>query len=187
MSILPINVYGDTILRKKARKVNDVDGKTVEFIKNMFESMHNASGIGLAANQVGSGKSIFVVDVSTVEGYEKVKPIVFINPEILLNSEEKILMEEGCLSLPYLRAEVERPKIIQVKYFDTDLKEHTLEADKLLARVIQHEYDHLKGIMFVDRIPEEEKNEFKPELKKIRKRKIDADYPIAKPQKVKAY
>lgn len=185
MSIIPINVYGDNILRKKAIPVSDVDAKTVELIKSMFDSMHNASGIGLAANQVGSGHSLFVVDLSAVEGYEKTKPIVFINPVISAKSDENIYMEEGCLSIPNLRAEVERPKLIEIKFLDTNLKEHSIEADKLLARVIQHEYDHLQGVMFIDRITEEERKQLKMDLDDIRKRNIDADYPISKLKKEK--
>lgn len=140
--------------------------------------MHNAGGVGLAANQVGYDKSLFIVDLSQVEGYEKQKQIVMINPEIKLFSEEKVIIEEGCLSIPYLRAEVERPGMIKINYYDTDMKEHTLEADKFLARVIQHEFDHLQGVMFVDRLTEQERKRLKGELNKIKKRKIDADYPI---------
>jgi peptide deformylase len=179
MSIIPINVYGDNILRKKAKKLTDVDGKTIEFIKNMFDSMHNACGIGLAANQVGSNKSLFVVDLSMVEGYEKTKPIVFINPEITGKSSKNIYMEEGCLSLPNLRAEIERPEVIEITYFDTDLKERSLEADELLARVILHEFDHLQGVMFVDHLNEDDRKKLTPELNKIKKRKIDSDYPLS--------
>jgi peptide deformylase len=185
MSIVPIYVFGDNILRKKAKKLTDIDAETVRLIKNMFESMRNANGIGLAANQVGSDKSIFVVDVSPIEGYEKIKPVVMINPEIKLASDEKILMEEGCLSIPNLRSEIERPKLIEISYFDTDFKEHKIEADELFARVIQHEYDHLKGIMFVDRISEDERKELKQDLIDIKNRKIEADYPINELKKTK--
>jgi peptide deformylase len=185
MSILPINVYGDTILRKKARKLTDINAETVRLIKNMFDSMHNASGIGLAANQVGSDKSIFVIDLSVVEGYEKQKPIVMINPIIKAFSEEKIIMEEGCLSIPNLRSEVYRPELIEIAYYDTDFKEHKIEADDLFARVIQHEYDHLQGIMFVDRIDDLERKELKKELIDIKNRKIEADYPITEQKKKK--
>jgi len=147
--------------------------------------MHNAGGVGLAANQVGADKSLLIVDLSTVEGYEKQKPLVMINPEIKLRSDEKVVIEEGCLSIPYLRAEVKRPKIIEINYYDTDMKEHTLEADKFLSRVIQHEYDHLNGVMFVDHLADEEKKRLKGELNKIKKRNIEADYPITEAKRVK--
>lgn len=179
MSILPITIYGDKILREKTKPVSDVDIQTIKEIKAMFATMRNANGIGLAANQVGLNKSIFVIDVSPVEGYEKIKPIVMINPKIILTSDDKIRMEEGCLSVPNLRAEVIRPKEIKVAYQDTDMNELTLEANELFARVIQHEFDHLQGVFFTDKISEEEKKKIKKELNRIKTRKIDVDYPIA--------
>ena len=178
MAVLPITVYGDKILRKKATKVTEVDLKTIELIKNMFDTMRNANGIGLAANQVGSDKSIFVVDISQVEDYEDTKPIALINPKIINRSEKKILMEEGCLSIPDVREEVRRPESITIVYHDTDLKEHTMEADGLMARVMQHEYDHLQGILFTDLLPDDVKKRYKRDINKIRKRKVEIDYPI---------
>lgn len=178
MALLPITLYGDKILRKKAGKVMEIDFETVELIKDMFDTMRNANGIGLAANQVGDNNSIFVIDVSVVEGYEKIKPIAAINPEIINRSDEKITMEEGCLSIPNVRAEILRPKQITLKYFDSDMKEHRLDADELLARVIQHEYDHLQGILFTDLISAELKKSFKNNLNDIKKRKIDIEYPV---------
>ena len=109
MKILPITQYGDQILRKTVNKVEAVDDATIEIIQNMFATMRNANGIGLAGNQVGLDKQIFVVDISPVEGYEHIKPIVMINPEIIGQSDEKIIMEEGCLSLPEYRVAVEEP------------------------------------------------------------------------------
>ncbi|MBZ0198417.1 MAG: peptide deformylase, partial [Ignavibacteriaceae bacterium] len=100
MSLLRIAIYGDKILRKKAQKVSDINFNTIEIIKNMFETMRNACGIGLAANQIGTDKQIFIVDISVVEGYEKVKPLVFINPSISEVSDEEVIFEEGCLSIP---------------------------------------------------------------------------------------
>ncbi len=179
MAIMPITVCGDTILRKKGKKVSESNNKLVKLITDMFETMRSANGIGLAANQVGSNKSIFIVDISPVEGYEDTKPIVFINPNIVERSIETSSIEEGCLSLPDLRAEVIRPKRITIDYEDTDLKKQSLEADDLLARVIQHEYDHLQGILFTDLVDEETKKMFKKPLNKIKKRKIDVDYPIS--------
>jgi peptide deformylase len=179
MSILQINVYDDKILRKKTKPLVDVDFETVEFIQNMFETMRKASGIGLAATQVGSEKSFFIVDISSIEGYEKHKPLVAINPQIINKSDETKVIEEGCLSLPGLRMEVVRPAAITLKFFDTDLKEHRLDADELLARVIQHEYDHLEGILFFDHLPPDVQKKIRPELNKIKKRKVEVDYPIA--------
>lgn len=179
MSLLPITVYGDKILRKKVDPVTKIDDKTIEIIKYMFDTMKNANGIGLAANQIGWNKQIFVVDISQVEGYEKIKPITMINPKIVDKSDETVSIEEGCLSIPDVRAEVIRPKEITIKYFDLDLNEQQIDADDLYSRVIQHEYDHLKGILFTDLISDELKKQLKKSLNKIQKRKIDIDYPIS--------
>lgn len=178
MSIIPITVYGDKILRQKTEPVNAVTDKLIVKIKNMFDTMRNANGIGLAANQVGYTDSIFVIDLEGVEGYEKFKPVVMINPKIILHSDEKVKREEGCLSLPNLRAEVERSKIIKVQYLNTDEEEIEVEADDLFARVILHEYDHLIGKMIPDRVSDEIKNKLQDELTKIKKREVDIDYPI---------
>jgi peptide deformylase len=107
MSIIPNTVYGDKILRQKTQDVNAVSDELIKKIKDMFDTMHNARGIGLAANQVGFRDSLFIIDLKGVEGYEKVKPVAMINPKILLHSDEKVIAEEGCLSLPSLAAEVE--------------------------------------------------------------------------------
>ena len=171
MALLPITLYGDNILRKKVDKVTEVDLKTIELIKNMFDTMKNASGIGLAANQV-------VIDISPVEGYEEHKPTALINPEIVNFSQEKVFIEEGCLSIPDIRAEVERPKSIKIKYQDADLVEHEIEATDLLARVMQHEFDHLQGVLFIDKINDKVRKSMNEELNKIKKRSIDVDYPV---------
>jgi peptide deformylase len=179
MSILPITVCGDKILRKKAAKVLKVDDKILKLIDDMFETMDNANGIGLAANQVGANRRLFVVDISKVEDYEDVKPLVLINPKIIEKSVETISYEEGCLSIPDQREDVIRPKQITIEFQDKELNTHTIEADDLLARVIQHEYDHLLGILFTDLVDEETKKRLKKPLNKIRKRKIEVDYPIS--------
>lgn len=183
MSILPITIYGDKILTKKVEKVKEIDFKTVELIKNMFDTMKNSNGIGLAANQVGVNKAIFVVDISEIKDYENYKPMVVINPEIVSRSKEKVKMEEGCLSIPSIRAEIERPKSIVFKYQDSDLKEHQIEVDELLARVLQHEYDHLQGILFTNYFDEKLMQKFKDQLNKIKNREIEVDYPVTKVQR----
>ena len=179
MASLPVTMCGDKILRKKVAKVTKVDNENIKLIKNMFDTMRNAHGIGLAANQVGADRAIIIVDISLVEGFEEVKPIVLINPEITKYSDEKSVLEEGCLSIPDIREEVVRPKSITIKYQDTDLKEQTMEVDSLLARVIQHEYDHLQGILFTDLVDDEAKKRLKKPLSKIKKRKIEVEYPIS--------
>jgi len=181
--IIPIRVFGDKILRQKTKPIKDIDDNLINFIANMYKTMEQAHGIGLAANQVGLDKSVFIVDISHVEGYEKFTPITFINPTIKSFSDEISSFNEGCLSLPNLRGEVNRPKAIEIVYYDINMKEQKIEADDLLARVIQHEYDHLQGILFTDRLDKNLKEKIKPELLKIKRGEVEIDYEIYRPRK----
>lgn len=178
MAIVPITVYGDKILRQKAKPVSAVDDALIEKIKNMLDTMRNANGVGIAANQLGYRESVFVIDLKGVDGYEKFKPVIMINPKIVSESDELVKLEEGCLSLPNLRAEVERPAEIKIRYLDTDEKEKELDTNEFFARVILHEYDHLLGKMIPDRVDEDMKNKLKQELTRIMNRDIEIDYPI---------
>ncbi|MBU1095399.1 MAG: peptide deformylase [Bacteroidetes bacterium] len=178
MAIIPITIYGDKILREKTKKVKQVDDEVIQNIRDMFETMRAAHGIGLAANQVGLNKSIFVIDLTPVEGYEESSPLVMINPVITAESDDSVIYEEGCLSLPNLRADVERAEAIEIKYLDTDEKEQIIEADDWMARVILHEYDHLIGKMIPDRVAQDIKKKLKGELTDIMNRNMDVDYPI---------
>lgn len=178
MEILPITVYGDEILTQVAKPIKQIDDNIIEIIQNMFSTMRNANGIGLAGNQVGLDKQIFIIDVSPVEDYEHIKPIVMINPEIVKYSDEKVIMEEGCLSLPELRADVERSENIIVKYLSPAEQEEEIEASDLFARVILHEYDHLIGKMIPDRVSESERLKMQNFLSQIRNREVDCDYPL---------
>lgn len=176
MAVLPITVYGDKILKQKTKPVKQIDDEIIGNIRDMFQTMRNASGIGFAANQMGLNKSIFVIDLTVMEEYADSKPMVFINPIITLESDEEVIYEEGCLSLPLLRADVQRPERIEIKYLDTDEKEQVLEADDWLARVIQHEYDHLLGKMIPDRVEAEIKKRLKGQLSDIMNRRVKIDY-----------
>jgi len=178
MAILPITIYGDKILRKTAKPINTVDDEIITIIQNMFLTMRNANGIGLAGNQVGLDKQIFVIDVSPVEEYEHIKPIVMINPKIIKQSDEKIIMEEGCLSLPELRVDIERAENIIVKYLSPAEQEEEIEASGLFARVILHEYDHLIGKMIPDRVNDEERKKMQDLLMLISDREVECEYPI---------
>lgn len=178
MAILPITIYGDKILRKTVKPIKSIDDDIIEVIQNMFRTMRNASGIGLAGNQVGLDKQIFIVDVSPVEDYEHIKPVVMINPKIIKKSDEKVIMEEGCLSIPELRADVERSENIIIKYLSPAEQEEEIEAGDLFARVILHEYDHLIGTMFPDRVADYERLKMQDFLTQITNREIDCDYPI---------
>ncbi len=177
MAVLPINIYGDEILRQKAKKVTKVDDKLLSFIEDMFETMKKSDGIGLAATQVGKRIQILVADISEIEGYEHIKPMVVINPKILL-SEGESSMEEGCLSLPGLRVNVKRPEKIRLRYNDIDMKEHIEDYEGLAARVLQHEIDHLNGKLIIDYLSKTEKEKVKPLLDKMIKREIEVHYPI---------
>ncbi len=178
MALLPITQYGDSILRKTVKPIKAIDDEIILTIRNMFNTMRNANGIGLAGNQVGLDKQIFVIDVSPVEGYEHIKPVVMINPKIIKKSDEKVIIEEGCLSLPELRVDVERAESIIVKYLSVAEEEEEIEAHDLFARVILHEYDHLIGKMIPDRIDSEERKKIQPILQQIINREIPCEYPI---------
>lgn len=191
MSMLPIYTYNQSVLRKKARPVKSVDDEVTRFVEDMIETMHKANGIGLAANQVGSLQRVLVVDVSEAlkekEASENAEtdepppearsPLVMINPVILLE-EGELVMEEGCLSIPDIREEVKRPEAIQVKYKDLKMQDNELFADGLFARVIQHEIDHLNGILFIDRLGKMKQKLLKGRLNKIRRGEIEVSYPI---------
>ena len=174
---LPITTYGMDILRKKTIPVNEVNTKLISFIQDMFFTMHNASGIGLAAPQVNSGISLAVIDISEIEEFKSHKPIILINPNII-DFHGKETAEEGCLSIPDLRADVERHSEIHLTYRDLNMNEVKAEYKGFPARVIQHEIDHLNGILFTDLLPEEKKKEFKKMLSSIKKGKVTADYPL---------
>lgn len=177
MAVLPIYVYDQAVLKKRAKPVQKVDDNLVKLVDNMFETMRKANGIGLAANQVGSLQRVIVIDVSCMEGLEGVKPLALINPRIV-EEEGAVTMEEGCLSLPDLRDEVERPEKINVEYLDLGLTKHSVEADGILARVIQHEIDHLNGVLFVERLGAVRRKLLRGRLNKILKGEIEAQYPI---------
>lgn len=181
MSILPIYVYDHAILKHKAIAVDAINDEIRTFIEDMKQTMNKAEGIGLAANQVGSPLSITVIDISPVEGYESTKPMILINPTITYYSDEETDYEEGCLSLPNLRELVIRPEAIQVSFMDENEQMHTMQADGLLARVMQHEIDHLNGIYFTDRISQLKRTLIQSKLRRISKGESKADYDIVLP------
>jgi peptide deformylase len=150
MTIKPLIILPDPLLRQVSTKVEQVDDQIRTLADDMLATMYDAPGIGLAAIQVGIAKRMLVIDLSK-EGEDK-KPQVFINPEILASSDEHSTYEEGCLSIPDYYAEVERPARITVKHINIEGKEETIEADGLLATCLQHEIDHLNGVLFIDHI-----------------------------------
>jgi peptide deformylase len=149
MANLEILVLPDPILRKKSAPVESVNDDVRRFADQMLATMYEAPGIGLAAIQVGEPRRIITIDVAREE--EPKSPLVLINPEIVWSSDgERSMYEEGCLSIPDYYAEVERPAKVRVRYIDTEGKEQEREADGLLATCIQHEVDHLNGVLFID-------------------------------------
>jgi peptide deformylase len=177
--ILPIYTYGHEVLKKVAKPIKHVDDGLKTLIADMFETMHQASGIGLAAPQIGKSIRLLVVDLSRQEDYKDEKPLVVINPQIL-ETKGRVTMEEGCLSLPGIRETVERPRKILLKYRDEKFAEHEQWFDGLTSRVLQHENDHLNGDLFIDYLDSEIKKEFKQDLADIKQGKTHAEYVLAK-------
>ena len=176
--ILPINTYSDEVLRRKAKPLKGTDRQLEELIGNMFESMRNAEGIGLAAPQIGVSLRLLVVDISLAGGYDEASPMVVINPRILAVQGYNS-MEEGCLSIPDVRGDVVRPSAIQLKYRDENFEERVGEFDNLTARVLQHEIDHLDGTLFVDRMQRRDRRKIQKELDSLTRGVINASYPVA--------
>ena len=183
--ILPIIAYGDPVLRKVCEDVQEVDSSVKELISNMWETMYNARGIGLAAPQVGESIRIFLVDTTQIEedleGEKGIKK-VFINAEILERDGEEWAYNEGCLSIPQVREDVEREEKILIRYLDESFNEHEEEYSGIAARVIQHEYDHIEGILFTDHLLPRRKTMIKSKLEAITRGKVKVDYKMRFPR-----
>ncbi|MFH1052166.1 MAG: peptide deformylase [bacterium] len=182
MAQLPIYNCFHPLMKKKTEDVTEIDSNIKKLVEDMFETMYKDDGIGLAANQVGVSKSLIVVDTS-VSSEEKYRhpPIVMLNPEIEDESVQEVEMSEGCLSIPKFNDKVWRPEKIQVRYFDLNGNQKVIEANDLLSRVIQHEIDHLDGILFYERLSAIRKTLAKSKLRKIEKGLIIPDYPMIQP------
>ena len=173
MSIRNIIIEPDPILRKKSTTLETVDDSIRKILDDMLQTMYNAPGIGLAAVQIGILKRLLVIDVSKKE--EEKKPLFLINPEITYQSEETSIYEEGCLSLPGHFAEIERPAKCKINYIDYHGKKAELEAEGLLSTCVQHEIDHLNGILFIDYLSKLKKDMI---IKKLVKQKKELDKAI---------
>ena len=184
--VLPIVAYGDAVLRKVGKEI-DKDSPTLnELISNMWETMYNASGVGLAAPQIGLTVRLFLVDATpfaedeelsekeraTLEGFKK----VFINAIIEEETGNDWIFNEGCLSIPDIREDVTRKDTVTISYWDENFKKHTETFDGILARIIQHEYDHIEGVLFTDKLSSLKKRLLKGRLSNISKGKINVDY-----------
>lgn len=180
--ILPIYLYGQPVLRKKAQEIPSDYPQLKDLISNMFETMYNADGIGLAAPQIGLDIRLFIVDLAPLaeddERYASFKK-VFINPSIEDEYfDDTISMQEGCLSLPGINENVNRPKKIRIKYLDENFTPHDEIYDDFFSRCIQHEYDHIEGVMFIDKISAIRKQLIKTKLNNIIKGNINCSYRI---------
>ena len=185
--VLPIHVYGDPVLRERTEPVTANSEAVQRLIDDMIETMYGAAGIGLATPQVGRQERIFVIDLRPMledltEEEQAVlpdQPMVFINPEIVWDSETSCDYEEGCLSIPDIRESVSRPERIRIRYLDRHFEPRELETGGFLARVIQHEYDHLEGILFTDLISSLRRKLLKRRLRSMQQGDVEADYPLA--------
>ena len=182
----PITVYGDPILRKKAKKIEKDHENLNEILENMWETMYYSDGVGLAAPQVGLSIRLFLIDASSgadeepeLADFKK----VFINPEIVETLGDEWVMNEGCLSLPEIREDVVRKDIVKLRYFDENFNEHIEEFKGFAGRVIQHEYDHLEGKLFIDYLSPLRKRLLKGKLQNISKGKVQPHYRIKVPVK----
>ncbi|MEL7269096.1 MAG: peptide deformylase [Bacteroidota bacterium] len=189
--ILPIVAYGEPVLRKKAKEINKEFPNLSVLITNMWETMYNAHGVGLAAPQVGLPIRLFLVDTTPFSDDEDLSPEeqkslndfkkVFINAKILEEDGEAWDFNEGCLSIPDVREDVKRKAQITIEYQDENFETYTETYEGLLARVIQHEYDHIEGILFTDKLSSLKKRLLKSRLDKISKGKIKVDYKMRFP------
>ncbi|HEY7458218.1 MAG TPA: peptide deformylase [Xanthobacteraceae bacterium] len=168
MAVHPIIVLPDKRLRLVSEPVARIDDGVRKLAADMFETMYDAPGVGLAAIQIGVPKRVATIDAT--RGEEEKRPIALINPEIVWSSDEKIVHEEGCLSIPEYLDEVERPERVKVRFLDLDGKVQELEADGLLARVVQHEIDHINGVLFIDHLSKLKRDRVIKKFAKVAKR-----------------
>lgn len=174
--ILPIVTYGNPVLRKPGHYIKEKTNELDELIDNMFQSLHNADGVGLTAHQVDKPLSLFVIDYNN-ESDENLKE-VFINPEIIEYSQEEEYYQEACLSVPRLKEDIKRPRSIKIKYLDRDFKEKEVIYEGVVARIIQHEYDHSRGILFIDHLAPLKKRLLTSKLHQIQQKKFAVPYRV---------
>jgi peptide deformylase len=179
MAVRDILIIPDKRLRLKSEAVKAIDKPLSALIDDMFETMYAAPGIGLAAIQIGVAKRVVTMDLAKKD--EPKQPQVFINPEVIWVSDEKAIYEEGCLSIPEYYEEVARPKAVKVKFLDSKLKPQEIEAEGLLATCLQHEIDHINGVLFIDHISKLKRDMVMKKFKKAAK-KTDGGKSLAEDQ-----
>ncbi|PQL93683.1 peptide deformylase [Apibacter adventoris] len=186
--ILPIYAYGEPVLRKKTVDIDKNYPELDQLIKNMFDTLYASHGIGLAAPQIGLNIRLFIIDATPLaedEDYQDIKKDlenngqkIFINPKIIKREGELWKFNEGCLSIPDIREDIKRPEIITIEYYDENWVKKTETFKDIRARIIQHEYDHIEGILFTDLLSPLKKKLIKRKLEDISKGKIQVDYKI---------
>ena len=194
--VLPIVAYGDPVLRKVGKEIEKDFPKLDELIENMWESMYNASGVGLAAPQIGLPLRLFIVDATPFAEDDELTEAeqntlkefkqVFINAKIVEETGKDWAFNEGCLSIPDIREDVFRKDTVTITFMDENFKEHTETYDGILAQIIQHEYDHIEGILFTDKLSSLKRRLLKGRLSNISKGKISVDYRMRFPNMKKA-
>ncbi len=182
--ILPIVAYGDPVLKTKAKSITKDYPHLKELIEDMFETMYNAKGVGIAAPQLGYSIRLFIVDGAPFDEEEEVKNFkqVFINAQMINEEGEKWKFNEGCLSIPGIREDVVRKPQIELEYEDENFQKHRKVFTGTVARIIQHEYDHIEGVLFTDRISAMRRRLLKNSLLNISKGEVEVDYKMRFPQ-----
>ncbi len=182
MAILPIVTFNDPVLREKSTPVEADSEELQQLIDDMFDTMYNSKGVGLAAPQIGKPIQLFVIDADVMtqddDDEEDLGPMVFINPVIISTEGEDLKMEEGCLSIPEVRDDVSRPFTINLIYKDRNFNQQKLKAEGWISRVIQHEYDHLQGVLFLDYLSAFRRRLHRSTLNKIKAGALETEYPI---------
>ena len=182
--VYPIIMYGDPVLRKKAKDIDE--GSDIQvLIQDMFETMNAAHGIGLAAPQIGKSIRLFVVDGTTLEDEPEIADFkkTFVNPEIIEEEGKEWPFEEGCLSIPTIREEILRKEKVRIRYFDENWIPHDEVYSGMKARIIQHEYDHIEGKLFIDYLTPLKKRMLKGKLNDISKGEVETEYRILAPSR----
>jgi len=191
--VLPIMAYGSPVLRKMGSTINEDYPNLEELISNMRETMKNARGVGLAAPQIGAAIRLFLVDTSPFSEDEELSEEereilknfnkIFINPKILSEEGNDWAFNEGCLSIPNINEDVLRKDTLTIEYLDENFKKHVETINGLVARVVQHEFDHIEGVLFTDKLSSLKKRLLKKKLENISKGKIEVDYKMSFPKK----
>lgn len=190
MSVLPIVIYDDEVLREETKPVTNNSEELQTLIDDMFDTMYNADGVGLAAPQIGRSLRLFVADASPFYEEEnsqtEPQPVTMINPKVTIESDQTVTMDEGCLSIPDIMGPVARPEKVGVEFKDRHFNDRKVDVDGPLARVIQHEIDHLDGVLFIDHLSFFKRKLVSSKLKMLANGEKQIEYPAVEKPKQKA-